>query len=230
MEKTTKQDVLREKYFLFKELLASLRPLRQKAEAVISEQRGWLDKYLKNPGDWKAEITKAQERIAQIEGDLRVQREKDYEKLLELGTELVAVAVEKANAPLDVTDEKLQGALTIATNSKLDYELASGIASQFAGNGPALRVLRKTFEGKGIHSNIDTLIYSPDGLPEKMREYAYHVIWQNGAPESFLNFMEKNFARFEGLATAEDKTEASLSLAVEAARSAAGLKQVGGGE
>jgi hypothetical protein len=106
-----------------------------------------------------------------------------------------------------------------ARNAQLSYDDASGIAGQFVGNQSALRLLKSTYDINNIVSNIDQLIYDPEGMAQTLNEYAFNVALKNGSPESFARFLGK-FARYQGIT---DLPAVGDDDVIEAARRGVGL-------
>ena len=210
---------MKTKFENFSKYLAGIRPERQAIKAKIEEQRRWLDKFGKLPNDFEHEIKTAKKKIAELEAELSQKNQAHYEKMLEMGHELVNLAAEKAKQPLDLADIKLVNAFSLAKNAKLSYEDASGIAGQFVGNQSALRLLKSTYEINHVVSNLDHLLYDPESMTKTLNEYAFNVALQNGSPESFLRFLGR-FAKYEGIT---DLPVVGDDDVIESARRGAGL-------
>lgn len=210
---------MKDKFLNLYKRAGSVREFRQAVNAQKAEQQAWLNKYSKNPDDFQDLIKKAKGDISKIDNGLQAYHQKLSEDLINGVFEILDLAAERAQQPIDLSDTRLINAISLARNGNLSYEQANGIAYQFVGQQNALRLLKSTFDVNKIHNSIETMIYDPEAMKSKAQEFVNHVVFQNGAPETFMRFMA-DIARLEGIT---DLPEIGNEAIIDGARKGAGL-------
>ena len=189
---------------------------RQAINQAIKEQESWKAKY--NKSEAVNEIADVERKIQALKANAGAKNQANYEALSLLAREITDTAKANASKPIDLNDAKLTNALQLLSLGKFDYTQATGLASQFIGNRPALDLLRRTMQEKGINSGIDNMVYDPGAYDEALKEHLYNIFWQDGTPGGLINLLGK-IAKFEGL----EIEGLDSSYIVDAARKGAGL-------
>ena len=169
---------------------------RQAINQAIKEQASWKAKY--NKSEAVNEIADVERKIQALKANAGAKNQANYEALSLLAREITDTAKANASKPIDLNDAKLTNALQLLSLGKFDYTQATGLASQFIGNQPALDLLRRTMQEKGISSGIDNMVYDAGAYDEALKEHIYNIVWQDGTPGGLINLLGK-VAKFEGI-------------------------------
>jgi hypothetical protein len=189
---------------------------RQAINQAIKEQESWKAKY--NKSEAVNETADVERKIQALKANAGAKNQANYEALSLLAREITDVAKANASKPIDLNDAKLTNALQLLSLGKFDYTQATGLASQFIGNQPALDLLRRTMQEKGISSGIDNMVYDAGAYDEALKEHIYNIVWQDGTPGGLINLLGK-VAKFEGI----EFEGLDPSYITDAARKSAGL-------